>query len=828
MSPAPSAPVGQELQQPIASPVGLQLRAIGTSEAFVTLGFLLGAVMLTAFLSALFVTLGFSLPFSTIFPMIGYILGSGASLSVGSGFLSASVGVSFFIMPLTTFVVIVFLTYLIARFRFTHDGLIAQTTPIAVRSLAESAIIALITVLLSFVLNKLGGTTAQILGNLASASLDPRYFLEFFSLVCVLSATLFLTRSHFLGLQWRPAWFIRMCTETVHSTLVFGIVYVAISVLTTLYLSFESGSFLIALAFIVFLPNQVCSLLGLSFLGGIEINLPMSELKNIPMLDGVLKIPREFRSLPEAIHAWDFPYGLGYVLILVALICLLAAALRVGLRRERSSGIHWNRVWQLPVAATTLWFIFAVVLSSIRLSFIGISASVGVSFASVIVVAFAFLGLSILAEVLPMFCAQNALGLLTFVGGRGQYAVWAQSYIPAPVAPTTTTAAMGTTIPQATTVMTPPPPISNISESAPPATPMTETAQVETIPVVSAPSVPAQPPAPAVAPLPVVSLPRTPMSAQKKRKIVLAASVIGVLTVLCVGAVIALNIVNSMRTAEQPVRQYLEAIAKGDAETALSIADPGIRNDERVLLTNDVLAHSSAHIEIVNIHVENAAASNETSQHVTATLALDGEQFTQFFEAQPGPKEFGLLRTWKLKAPELKRIDIRAEGFSEVLIGGTTVKARKNLSLPLFPGIYTVSGVANDYIQSDEKTLRVLDAFSKDDYVSIEPKATESFEKLLLEKANELVKSCSTVGGNLDERCPYRVQSKNLSTLELGSLAKKIADIDFSMGRFESSEADIITRYSSSSSDQHNRFRVVGTFDLSNPTKPEITITDAF
>ena len=51
-------------------------------------------------------------------------------------------------------------------------------------------------------------------------------------------------------------------------------------------------------------------------------------------------------------------------------------------------------------------------------------------------------------------------------------------------------------------------------------------------------------------------------------------------------------------TPEEEVRQYLTYLAAGDAVGALEMVDPGIPNERRRFLTNDVMASAVARLEI--------------------------------------------------------------------------------------------------------------------------------------------------------------------------------------------------------------------------------------
>ena len=139
----------------------------------------------------------------------------------------------------------------------------------------------------------------------------------------------------------------------------------------------------------------------------------------------------------------------------------------------------------------------------------------------------------------------------------------------------------------------------------------------------------------------------TPMSTKSRRR--MKGIVIGVvaLVVLVVVGTVALAIVNWTRTPEAQVRQYLELLAEGKASAATAMVDPGLPNDQRGFLSDQVMASASARIEVEDVTVDDAEHAKE--RVVTATMRLDGERFTRSFRVSQAKKTFGLLKNWKIQ-----------------------------------------------------------------------------------------------------------------------------------------------------------------------------------
>ena len=170
---------------------------------------------------------------------------------------------------------------------------------------------------------------------------------------------------------------------------------------------------------------------------------------------------------------------------------------------------------------------------------------------------------------------------------------------------------------------------------APPVTPA-----VPGPPAPVAPAVPG-PPAPAGA-----GVAFTPVSAQGKKRMKLIGILVGVLVVLVIAGVVAIKVVNSSRTPEAEVRKYLDLLAAGKASAATAMVDPGVSNDQRSFLTDDVMASATSLLVVEDV----VADKNDDSDRrmVTATMQVNGERFTHSFVVTADKATMGVLDNWKI------------------------------------------------------------------------------------------------------------------------------------------------------------------------------------
>lgn len=295
---------------------------------------------------------------------------------------------------------------------------------------------------------------------------------------------------------------------------------------------------------------------------------------------------------------------------------------------------------------------------------------------------------------------------------------------------------------------------------------------------------PPPPPSPQNVVAPAVVVPQagvtfTPMSEKSRRRIKRIVVGVVALVVLGVVATVALAIANWTRTPEAQVRQYLDLLADGKASAATAMVDPGLPNDQRGFLSDEVMASSSARIEVEDVTVDDAEHSKE--RVVTATMRLDGERFTRSFRVSEAKKTFGLLKNWKIQDAMVSRVDVQADNVTHFSIGGekmsvATLKEAPSSSIVLYPGVYTFTPEeTGEYIDAAPKTMSVKAATGYDSSYyggTVELKGTynDKMAAAALEAAAALTNSCATVPGNIDTACPSAVQSRTLALLQVKTM----------------------------------------------------------
>ena len=417
----------------------------------------------------------------------------------------------------------------------------------------------------------------------------------------------------------------------------------------------------------------------------------------------------------------------GLLIALLSIVTIFTSSVSVGVQRERKSAPTWNRVWKLPMAVSALTLL-GIMIFNIRVSISGVSGTAGLAFWTVVSVAITTLVISILAEFSPQLLAVHAPRLLLLCGGR-RALTWQDA--------------------------------SHVHETAiAPENGLNQVSMSDVQPISEADE--------AVVPVHIAT----------KKRTRIAAITVGAIALLAVVACVGVAIINGQNSPEAKVREYLQFLADGDADAASAMVDPGIPNGQRAFLSNSVLQSASSRIEIVDLAESSSLLQEKDERRITATLSLDGQQFTRDFVLKQGKKTYGIFDNWQLKGALTTRVNVDAYGVHAVKIGDTVQPIdRETRTITVYPGIYTVSAAdTGEYISVQPVVLNA--ASSSLNVIRLEAKYTESLKTAALKAAIAKVESCGSRDHSLNmaDDCPNSVRSDSLSVLNVKKIPDQIAE----------------------------------------------------
>ena len=289
----------------------------------------------------------------------------------------------------------------------------------------------------------------------------------------------------------------------------------------------------------------------------------------------------------------------------------------------------------------------------------------------------------------------------------------------------------------------------------------------------------------------------TPAPGRGKKRAMVIGTLVGVLVVLVIAGVVAIKVVNSSRTPEAEVRRYLDLLASGKASAATAMVDPGVPDDQRVFLTDDVMASSQSLLVVEDV----VADGNEDSQtrQVSATVQVNGESFTHAFTVTKDKPTMGVLNNWTVKNSLAAQVSVDAQGYTQFTVGGVSADAPRKLvsgkpaTYFFYPGVYTFTPVApSEYVDVNTKTVAVLDgvhggtASSADAAdVSLEATYSDKLKEAALESAKEFLNSCASIPGNQNSDCPFALQSDAVTAISIKTMPTSVEPLDIDPGVFQ-------------------------------------------
>lgn len=236
---------------------------------------------------------------------------------------------------------------------------------------------------------------------------------------------------------------------------------------------------------------------------------------------------------------------------------------------------------------------------------------------------------------------------------------------------------------------------------------------------------------------------------------------------------------NSMRTPEAQVRRYLDYLAQGNASAATAMVDPGVANDERVFLTDEVMASATSLLQVEDV-VDRDEGRTSKKHTVNATVTVGDVHFTFPFEVQESKPTLGIIKNWTIQNALVVPIAVRIKNVSTFSIGGVTAPVSDDNYFPytspiymLYPGVYTVSAAdPGDYIEADPvifKAARDEYKFGADPlrYVTVDTSYSDSLLAAAVDAMVAQTTSCATPPENLDTVCPFGLQRTDLTILEV-------------------------------------------------------------
>lgn len=367
----------------------------------------------------------------------------------------------------------------------------------------------------------------------------------------------------------------------------------------------------------------------------------------------------------------------------------------------------------------------------------------------------------------------------------------------------------------------------------------TEKNDVSAAPIPAPPVTPAVPGPPTLAGAGVAS---SPTSGRGKKKMMLIGILVGVLVVLVIAGVVAIKVANSSRTPEAEVRKYLDLLAAGKGTEATEMVDPGVRNDQRVFLTDEAMASATSLLVVEDV-VADTSGEDSNIAEVTATMTVDGQRFTHTFTVTADEAMMGLLNNWTITDSLAVPVSVNGERIDQFSVGSVSASvgrsgvASRSSSFFFYPGVYTFTPVApNEYVEAYPATVSVRDAVrstsigSGNDDVTFVGTFTDKFKDEVNEMIRERINSCVPGQWSSSSRCPDAIGASSVTSVVIKQLPA-----EFSTRRLtdRTLEGDMVFELTSATGTEEVETTVIveaemddqGMLTLTADGKPDVTLT---
>jgi len=284
-------------------------------------------------------------------------------------------------------------------------------------------------------------------------------------------------------------------------------------------------------------------------------------------------------------------------------------------------------------------------------------------------------------------------------------------------------------------------------------------------------------PVPGPGGVPAAGVSFTQVSPGARKRVKLIGVLVGVLVVLVIAGVVAIKVANSSRTPEAEVRKYLDLLAAGKASEATAMVDPGVDNDQRTFLTDDVMASATSRLVVEDVVADTDDDSD--TRTVTATMQVNGERFTHAFRVTADDATMGVLDNWTIRDSLAVPVTVDGDGIDQFSVGETKASVDKasfymeGRSFLFYPGTYNFTPVApNEYVDTTPVSVSVLDDVrtqNDDGKSDVTFKATynDKLEAAALEAAQALVEKCGTYPGNQGDDCSNQIRGKSVTAISI-------------------------------------------------------------
>ncbi|WP_445155902.1 hypothetical protein ACTWLI_06960 [Arthrobacter sp. Hor0625] len=230
------------------------------------------------------------------------------------------------------------------------------------------------------------------------------------------------------------------------------------------------------------------------------------------------------------------------------------------------------------------------------------------------------------------------------------------------------------------------------------------------------------------------------------------------------GAVVAVNLVNnSIASPQQPVREYLDALRKGEGEKALGLLHASVPQSNPAMLDGEALKTATARITDVKFGDAEDRGGNQVMVPIDYTI--DGNQLHTEFLLQSSGTQWLFFHDWSFVPAALPVVDVTVVNSSQASLNGVPVNMPdgRNTFAVFYPGEYEAS-LDDQYFAAPATKATVTSRDMPSAPLDLLTQATDGLKDAVSAKVKEFLDGCAEQADKrqqLQPACPFYHATNN-------------------------------------------------------------------
>lgn len=244
----------------------------------------------------------------------------------------------------------------------------------------------------------------------------------------------------------------------------------------------------------------------------------------------------------------------------------------------------------------------------------------------------------------------------------------------------------------------------------------------------------------------------------------IAAAWLLVLMLAVAGGIVAINVVNNtLASPQQPVREYLDALQKGEGEKALGLLRASVPQSSAAMLDGTALQTATAGISGINYGAAEDRGNNQVMVPIDYTI--DGSELRTEFLLERSGTEWLFFHKWALVPAALPVLNVTVVNSSEATLNGVPVNMPngRNSFAVFYPGEYEAS-LAGEYFSAAPTKATVSGRDVPVAPLNLMTEATDGLKDAVGSKVNEFLDTCADTADEqqqLQPGCPFYHTTNN-------------------------------------------------------------------